>query len=149
MLDVLSITLPVFAIIVVGYLVVRFGPLTRGTMKALGDFTMMVSLPCALFVAVASRDFAEVVNVDYLLTLALAGVATQAVMWTILRLQGTGPKRRGLAVLAAATPNTAFIGFPIFLLVIPEYAGPVVAMNLLVENVVLTPIGLTCSSNKT
>jgi len=140
--DVLSITLPIFAVMLVGYLVVRFGPLTRATMKALGDFTMLVTLPCALFVAVASRDFAEVVNLNYLITLALAGVATQAVMWGVLRVQGTGPKRRALAVLASATPNTAFIGFPIFLLVIPEHAGPVVAMNLLIENILLTPIGL-------
>lgn len=143
LLDVLSITLPIFAVMVVGYVVVRYGPLTRATMKALGDFTMLVSLPCALFVAVSTRDFAEVVNLNYLLTLGLAGVATQAIMWLMVRLQPTGPKRRGLAVLGSATPNTAFLGFPIFLMVIPDHAGPVVAMNLLIENIVLTPVGLT------
>lgn len=142
LLDVLLITLPIFAVMLVGYLVVRFGPLTRQTMKGLGDFTMQVSLPCALFSAVASRDFGEVVNPNYLLTLALAGLATQLAMWTVLTLRGTGPKRRALAVLASATPNTAFLGFPIFLLVIPDHAGPVVAMNLLIENILLTPIGL-------
>lgn len=141
-LDVLSITLPVFAVMLVGYLVVRFGPLTTQTMKALGDFTMTVTLPCALFTAVASRDFAEVLNFNYLVTLALAGIATQAIIWTLVRLTGTGPKRRALAVLASATPNTAFLGFPIFLMVIPDHAGPVVAMNLLIENILLTPIGL-------
>ena len=143
LLQVLLITLPIFAVMLVGYLVVRFGPLTRQTMKALGDFTMLVSLPCALFTAVASRDFAEVVNLNYLLTLGLAGLATQVSIWLVLSFTSTGPKRRALAVLASATPNTAFLGFPIFLLVIPDHAGPVVAMNLLIENILLTPIGLT------
>ena len=142
MFDILSITLPIFAIILVGYVVVRFGPLTSGHMRALGEFTMLVSLPCALFHAVATRSFGEVVNPSYLITLALAGLASQATIWTVVRFQNVGPMRRALGVLSAATPNTAFLGYPIFLLVIPEHAGPVVAMNLLIENLLLTPIGL-------
>lgn len=143
MLEVLSVTLPVFAIIAVGFGVVRFGPFTRDTMRALGDFTMKVTLPCALFNAVAARDFNEVVNPSYLLVLAVAGLASQMIMWGLAYAQGAGPKRRALAVLASATPNTAFLGFPIFLLVIPDHAAAVVAMNLLIENILLTPVGLT------
>lgn len=142
MFDILSITLPIFSIILVGYVIVRFGPLTSGHMRALGEFTMLVSLPCALFHAVATRSFGEVVNPSYLITLALAGLASQATIWTVVRFQNVGPMRRALGVLSAATPNTAFLGYPIFLLVIPEHAGPVVAMNLLIENLLLTPIGL-------
>ena len=66
MLGILSITLPVFAVIAVGYIAARFGPFPPSKMKALGDFTMLVALPCALFYAVASRDFSEVLNVSYL-----------------------------------------------------------------------------------
>lgn len=143
MLAVLSITFPIFAVIAVGYLVVRVGPLTSQTMKALGDFTMLVTLPCALFSALASRNFSEVVNLNYLLTLAVAGLATQGAMALIVRLTGTGPKRRALAVLGSATPNTAFLGFPIFLMIIPDHAAAIVAMNLLIENIILTPLGLT------
>lgn len=143
MLGVFSITLPIFAVIALGYGVVRLGPFTRDTMRALGDFTINVTLPFALFHAVAGRDFSEVINPTYLLVLALAGVLTQAFMWGAARVQGAGPKRRALAVLGAATPNTAFLGYPIFLMVIPDHAAPVVAMNLLVENIILTPIGLT------
>ena len=126
----------------VGYLSVRYGPLTRQTMKSLGEFTMAVSLPCALFTAVSTRNFAEVVNLNYLLTLGLAGSLTQLVTWAVVGLIGTGPKRKALAVLAAAMPNSVFLGFPIFLMVIPDHAGPVVAMNLLIENIVLIPVGM-------
>lgn len=142
MLTVLSLTFPIFAIILVGYLVVRFGPLTKQTMRALGDFTMTLTLPCAVFHAVASRDFSEVLNPNYLLTLTLAAFATQWLTWSALLVNGTGPKRRALAFLASATPNSAFLGYPILLAVIPDHAGAVLAMNLLIENLVLTPIGL-------
>ena len=142
MLGVLSITLPVFAVMAVGYVAVRYGPLTSITMKSLGEFTLLVTLPFALFNAVSTRSFAEVVNPSYLLTLAAGGLATQVLMRVIVRLQSVGPKRRALAVLSSATPNTAFLGFPIYLMVIPDHAGPVLAMNLLVENVLLNPIGL-------
>ena len=142
-LSVLSITLPIFAIIAVGFLAVRYGPFSRDTMRALGDYTMMIALPCALFHAVAGRDFAEVIDASYLGTLAIAGLATHALMWGLARMQQAGPKRRALAVLASATPNSAFLGYPIFLMVIPDHAAPVLAMNLLIENFLLTPIGLT------
>jgi hypothetical protein len=142
-LEVLSVTLPVFAVIALGFGIVRLGPFSAETMRGLGAFTLNVTLPCALFNAIASRDFGEVVNPSYLLALASAGLVTQLFMWIAARIQGAGPKRRSLSVLAAATPNTAFLGYPIFLLVIPEHAAAVVAMNLLIENILLTPIGLT------
>lgn len=143
MIDVLFVTLPVFAVILLGYGIVRYGPFTRATMHALGDVTLSVTLPLALFHAVAGRDFAEVINLSYLLTLAIAGVATQLVMWVAVGLQGAGPKRRAMSLLGAATPNSALLGYPVFLLVLPEHAAPIVAMNLLIENFLLTPIGLT------
>lgn len=143
MLGILSITLPVFAVIAVGYIAARFGPFPPSKMKALGDFTMLVALPCALFYAVASRDFSEVLNVSYLVVLGLGSAATQLVMWLITRAQGLGPRRRAISVLGCATPNSAFLGYPILVAVLPDHAGPILAMNLLIENVLLTPIGLT------
>ncbi|MGI3170143.1 AEC family transporter [Pseudooceanicola sp. C21-150M6] len=142
MLAVLSVTTPLFAIVLVGYLAARYGPFPRSAMRALGDFTMYIALPAALFLAVASRDLAEVIDPSYLVTLAIGSLATQLSIWIILRIKGTGPRRRALAVMGSATSNSAFLGFPIIYSVLPDHAGVVFAMNLLIENFLLTPIGL-------
>jgi len=47
-----------------------------------------------------------------------------------------------VAVLGTACPNSGVIGYPVMLLAFPDIAGVVLALNFLVENVILIPICL-------
>ena len=139
---ILTITFPIFALIGVGYGAVRIGLFAPSDMKVLGKYVLNIALPALLFNAVASRDLGDVLNLGYLLVFALGGLLTVAVVFVWFTLQGTGPARRAIAVTGSSCPNSGFVGYPVMLLVFPDLAGIVLALNMVVENVLLIPLSL-------
>lgn len=139
---ILTITFPIFALIGVGYGAVRIGLFAPSDMKVLGKYVLNIALPALLFNAVASRDLGDVLNLGYLLVFALGGLLTVAVVFVWFTLQGTGPARRAIAVMGSSCPNSGFVGYPVMLLVFPDLAGIVLALNMVVENVLLIPLSL-------
>ncbi|WP_116597993.1 AEC family transporter [Primorskyibacter marinus] len=140
MADIFAITFPIFALVALGYGCVRAGVFKPSDMRVLGQYVLMIALPALLFNAVATRKIAEVIVPSYIAVFALGGLTTIAIAYTIATLQGTGPARRAIAVMGSACPNSAYIGFPMMMLVFPDLAGLILAMNLVVENFVLVPI---------
>lgn len=142
MIEVLSITFPLFAAIALGYGSVAFGLFSSDDMKVLGRYVLNIALPPLLFNAVAGRDLGEVLHPGYLLVYLSAGVATMLIGYVAVTLSGTGPARRAVAVMGMVVPNSAFVGYPALLLTLPDIAGQVLVLNFLVENVILIPLGL-------
>ncbi len=128
MLDILSALVPVFGIIVLGMFVERLGSLPRGTPAALNQFVFRVSLPALLFYAVARKTPEE---------LARGGFAAGTVAGMLLAfalgylLCSRGGRRNGpdIAVLAQAGsfPNSAFLGLPIVVSLLPGNDDAVLA----------------------
>lgn len=139
---ILTITFPIFALIGVGYWAVRAGLFAPSDMKVLGKYVLNIALPALLFNAVATRDLGEVLNLGYVIVFALGGLLTVALTFVWFTLQGTGPARRAIAVMGSTCPNSGFVGYPVMLLVFPDVAGVVLALNMVVENFLLIPLSL-------
>lgn len=142
MFDILGITFPIFATIALGYSAVRFGVFAQSDMKILGKYVLNIALPALLCGAVAKRDLADVLQLDYALVFALGGLATFGLVYLVLWLQGTGPARRAIGAMGSCCPNSAYVGYPVMLLILPDHAGIVLALNFIVENFLLIPLGL-------
>ncbi|UWQ91550.1 AEC family transporter [Rhodobacteraceae bacterium M382] len=142
MTQILAITFPIYGAIALGYLVVAKGWFAAAEMRTLGKYVLNIALPALLFNAVASRRIADVFQPDYMLAYGLGGLATIATAWILFTLRGTDPQRRALGVMGSTCPNNAFIGFPIMLLAFPAQAEIILALNLLVENILLVPLCL-------
>lgn len=142
MTDILGITFPIYAAIAIGYVIVKKGWFETSQMKVLGQYVMNIALPALLFNAVASRDVAEVFHPGYMLVFALGGLSTIALAYAWFSVSGTEPPRRAVAVMGTACPNSGFIGYPVMLLTFPELAGVILALNLLVESILLIPVCL-------
>jgi malonate transporter and related proteins len=139
---ILIITFPIFALIGVGYAAVRAGLFAPADMKVLGKYVLNIALPALLFNAVATRDLGEVLNLGYIAVFAFGGLLTIAATFVWFTLQGTGPARRAVAVMGSTCPNSGFVGYPVMLLVFPDLAGVVLALNMVVENFLLIPLCL-------
>jgi len=126
----------------IGYAAVRFGMFRQQDMRVLGLYVMNVALPALLFRAVASRPLAEVVHPGYMLTFLLGGLLTIATTYAWFTWTAPDRQRRALAVMGASSPNSGFVGYPLMLLLFPDLAGLILALNMLVENFVLIPICL-------
>lgn len=142
MLEILAITFPIFALVALGYGSVRFGAFQPSDMRALGLFVMNVALPALLFNAVAGRSLTETLSPAYLSIFLAGGLATIVVTWLWHTARGTRPARKAIAVMGSTCPNSGFVGYPLMLLLLPDAAGMILAMNLVVENFVLIPLTL-------
>ena len=142
MSQILTITLPIYAAIALGYLIVAKGWFTAPDMRTMGKYVLNIALPALLFNAVASRDIAEVFHPGYMLVFLSGGLATIAIAGIWFTATDTDKARRAVAVMGSTCPNSGFVGYPVMLLVFPDIAGVILALNMLVENFVLIPVCL-------
>ncbi|WP_331372894.1 AEC family transporter [Sinorhizobium chiapasense] len=132
MSDIFLNVLPIFVLILTGWLVVRLGYLKPAVGDALGDFVFRVAVPVLLFRTIAEADFKE--GSPWPLWVAyFSGVA---VTWTVGHLAATfafgRDARMGvLAGVSSAFANTVFIGLPLVSRVVGE--DGVVALSILLS----------------
>ena len=141
MLDILAITGPIYLIIAVGYLCTRRGLFDKTELRAYGKFVINVALPALLFNALSQRRPADVLNVGYLATCAAGSLAMigAAMVWA-RRWAGRSWSESAVSAMGMGCPNSGFVGYPILLLLMPTVAGVVLALNMLVENLIVLPL---------
>ncbi|MFD1510959.1 AEC family transporter [Lacimonas salitolerans] len=137
-----DILLPIFALIGAGWGLVRAGVLIPADARPLSAYVMNIALPALLCGAIARRDLADVLHPGYLLVFAAAGLASMALAYAAFRLRGQDRARAATAGMGASCPNSGFVGFPIMLLVFPDHAAMILALNFMVENFLLIPVAL-------
>ena len=142
MTDILTITFPIYAAIAIGYVIVLKGWFSPADMRSFGKYVMNIALPALLFNTVATRDLTEVLHWGYIVAYALGGLATIVIAFLWFLATARDASRRAIAVLGSTCPNSGFIGYPLMLLTFPEIAGIVLALNMLVELIILIPICL-------
>lgn len=141
MLDILSITAPIFIMIAIGYVAVRSGVFEAAAMRFLGSYVVTLALPALLFKAISQRPVAEVVNWSYM-AIYLAGslVVLAGGYLYARRVQNVETTAAAFSAMGMVCSNTGFIGYPILLLTLPSIAAVGLALNMLVENIVLIPL---------
>ena len=140
---VLTVTLPIYLGIALGYVVVMLGWFEPAEVKTLGKYTVRIGVPAVLFKSLAQQTPAAVFQLDYLAIYAAGSIAAMAIVaWTAWR----GLKRPiGLAILqglGASSSNSMFVGYPIVVQVIGPIAGVALALCMLVENLLVIPVAL-------
>ena len=81
MLAILSITFPIYAAVVLGYVTVRKGVFRPEHMPVFGAYVMNIALPALLFNAVASHSVNDVFNLTYMAVFLAGALATIAIAW--------------------------------------------------------------------
>jgi malonate transporter len=149
MLDILSITSPIYLIILLGFAMTRAGIFARSDMRVLGKFVFNLALPALLFRAVAQRPIGEILNISYLLaylcgTLLVIGCGY---LWC-RRVSGLDSTASTIHVMGMACTNSAYVGYPILLLTLAPVAGVSLALNMVVENLFIIPLLLFMASSE-
>jgi len=149
MLDILAITGPIYLAIALGYATTRWGVFARADMRVFGKFTLYLALPALLFNALSQRSVAEILNGQYLLAYALSTLLVMgaALIWT-RKVQRRSLSYSSMMVMGMTCPNSGFVGFPIILLTLGPVAGVALALNMVVENLLLIPILLAVADSE-
>lgn len=143
MLDILSITGPIYIAIALGFLMTRIGIFTKENMQIFGKFAIYLALPALLFKTLSQRPLNEIINIGYLAAY-LAGTMTIIGLGYLLcrRLAGLSPIKSTIYVMGMSCSNSGFVGYPILLLSMAPVAGVSLALNMTVENLVIIPLML-------
>ncbi|MBS27761.1 MAG: transporter [Alphaproteobacteria bacterium] len=139
---VINVAIPVFAIMLAGYLAGRFRILGESSSEALNAFVYWFALPPVIFLSIATVPLADVFNWPFIWTL-LSGMALVAIPSFLLARFLFPNSIAGLTLhsLTGIFSNTGYMGIPLFIAAFgPEGALPAVIATA-VNNIVL--LGLT------
>lgn len=140
MLEILAITGPIYLAIALGYGCTRLGWFSRGDMRVLGQFVVKVALPALLFNAVSSRNIADILNTSYLLAYASGTLLVIALGLAWGRRQQQPLTDNVVAVMGMSCSNSGYVGYPILLLTLAPVAAVSLALNMMVENLLVIPL---------
>jgi predicted permease len=140
---IITVTLPIYLGIALGYVAVLWGWIEPAEIKTLGKYTVRIGVPALLFKSIAHQSLGAVLNPDYLAIYAVGSFAAMALV-TLMAWRGL---RRPLSLaalqgLGASASNSMFVGYPIAVQVIGPVAGVALALCMLVENLLVIPVAL-------
>lgn len=143
MSQLVSVTLPIFLLIGLGFAAVRAGALDAAFIKGLGGFVLNFALPALILHALLGQDLRQAFNGSYLLVYALASLIVFAAAFGACRVVlGAGTSRAAMAALGASSSNSGFIGFPVASLATGQAALVALPLSMLAENFVVIPLAL-------
>jgi len=144
MLAILSITSPIYVIILIGFALTRIGIFGKSDLRVLGKFVLNLALPALLFKALAVRPIGGILNAGYLCSY-LAGtlLVIGAGYFFCRRGIGLNSTTSSVYVMGMACSNSGYVGYPILLLTIAPVAGVALALNMVVENLIVLPLLLS------
>jgi malonate transporter len=132
MQDILAVTVPFFALVLLGWLAARAGPLPESAIPGLNAYVLFFALPCMLFRFGASLPIARLADPAllgiYLVSaLAMVALTIGATVRTRRRPAGVDLRDAAFGALVAAFPNAGFMGVPLLVAMFGDAAaGPVI-----------------------
>lgn len=144
MFDILAITAPIYIAIALGYGLTRWGFFQKTDMRAFGTFVVKVAMPALLFNALSQRKVSDILNGEYAGAYALASLLTLglSIFWAV-RVSKTSRSLSSCLAMGMSCPNSGFVGYPVMLLSLgplASVAGVALALNMMVENLLIIPL---------
>ncbi|OUR83784.1 permease [Colwellia psychrerythraea] len=139
---ILSLTSPTFLLIAIGYIVVKTGWMPKENVRPLAWFVVNIGLPAALFKALSSRSFQDILHYDYLLVYGLGSLLSFATLFILARLRKKSITECALFGLGASVSNSLMVGFPIIIQLFGDQALVPFALTLIIENLFILPLAL-------
>ncbi|TAH42350.1 MAG: AEC family transporter [Betaproteobacteria bacterium] len=141
MLDILALTTPIYVLILLGYVLTRLGLFAKAEMRVFGKFVINLALPALLFRALSQRELGDILNLTYLLGYFLGSLAMIGLgyLW-FRRFAGQGPTASAIGAMGVSCSNSGYVGYPILLLTLAPVAGVSLALNMVVENLLIIPL---------
>lgn len=143
MLQILSITTPIFILIGLGFLSARGGLISREQVRGMGAVVINFALPALVLKAVSENPIGEVFNWQYLTAYGLGSLAVFCLGLLASRTLRREPlDSSAIAALGMANSNSGFVGYPIVAMTLGATAAIGLALNMVVENLLIIPLAL-------
>jgi len=112
MVEIITITLPIFVIIAAGWILKRFNVVKHSWIKVLNDFVYFVALPALIIEGFSSITWDS--NLVYLVGVNTIYItAISLILFVLFSLLPITPKIKATLFLMGIVGNTVYMGFPI------------------------------------
>lgn len=146
MANVAVVTLPLFALVLVGWIASRTGVLPQGSVPGLNAFVLYFSLPCMLMRFAMATPLARLLDPTAALVYGAVACAMVALAMLTLRRAKASMRDASFGALVTAFPNTGFMGVPLVTASMgPTAIGPLVCA-LVVDLVFTSSVCLALAS---
>ena len=143
MLAILGITTPIFLLIGLGYIARWSGIIQRDQMQGVGVFVLYCALPALVIRALTQQPLEEVFKLNYLVAYALGSIAVfGAGLLLCLKLQRQPLNASAMQALGMSASNSGFVGYPVAAMVIGSPAAVLMALNMVIETLIIIPAAL-------
>jgi hypothetical protein len=148
MLKIISATSVVFIVIALGYVSVKRSLFSQRDTDTFGKYVVNLALPALIFRSVSERNISEILNIGYL-SAYLAGsllIFAGGYAWS-RRVSGLTPMASTFQSMGMSCSNSGYIGYPILLVAMPAIASTALALNMIVENLIMIPLVLVMAEH--
>jgi malonate transporter len=141
---ILQAVIPVFGLVLCGWIAGRAGLVGAESSDALNQFVYYFALPAMLFAAVARGSLGQIFNLPFLAGVVAATLLCAAAGFLVSVLTtGDGPQEHTQRALNASFSNTGYLGIPLVTVAYGAEAALPAAMATVATNVMLFATGLT------
>ena len=146
MADVLNLTIPMFSLIGIGYLLKRIQFMSEQDGTVLSKFAFYILLPPLMFTSILSGDASKSLNINFIFSYEIMTIFIFAVTYLLGSILKLKTMEKGIFGLNSAYPNYGYIGVPLCILAFGAEAAIPLALILLADTFVLLTI-YVCESD--
>ncbi len=140
-MTVLTVTLPLFALVLAGFITFRKGLLSADGVRGIANFAFFVALPVLMFKLMSELDFGDGFNGRFFLHWTGAGLAAYVLGMAVSRFMfGSSLGGQSIHGMSTSFGNMAIIGLPIIIDVFGPAATLPITIIVAVDAIVLMPI---------
>ncbi len=137
MTDVLNLTIPMFSLIGIGYLLKRIKFMSEQDGTVLSKFAFYILLPPLMFTSILSGEASESLNINFIFSYEIITIFIFAVTYLLGSILKLKTMEKGIFGLNSAYPNYGYIGVPLCILAFGAEAAIPLALILLADTFVL------------
>jgi len=139
---IVNVVIPVFLIVLSGYLAARFRILGSESTDALNRFVFFVAMPVLLFHAVAGMEPAEFFNGPFIVAFSGSSIVIMGAAMVVSRLVFRRPlPENTLAGMSSVFGNTVYMGIPISLIAFGDAAlKPAIVASISQGVILIVPV---------
>ena len=137
MADVLNLTIPMFSLIGIGYLLRRIQFMSEQDGTVLSKFAFYILLPPLMFTSILSGDASKSLNINFIFSYEIITITIFVLTYLLGALIKLKTMEKAIFGLNAAYPNYGYIGVPLCILAFGAEAAIPLALILLADTFVL------------
>lgn len=147
-MNILAITFPIYLLIAVGFIAVKYKYIDKSILPHIGKFVASFALPVLIFRTISSLSLKDFEGLGFLFVYGTAALIIFFAAVIITKARGLSVESGAVRGMGMVMSNSAFVGYSISQQIAPQEAHIVFALCAMTENLLMMPLITTLLDHK-